>query len=77
MKIPALPLLVLVALGSQGRLPAQGNDRSLHFAWPVPCDVEVTEQRQQRDRILLLKYKLEVRPTQYEGISVLRRRFFV
>ena len=72
----ALPLLVLVALGSQGRLPAQGAARTLKFAWPVPSDVKVTEERKDHDHTLTLEYTIEVRPTQYEGIAVIRKRDF-
>ncbi len=79
MKIPsgmrvALPLLILASLGSHGHLTAQ--DRTLKFAWPVPADVIVTEERKEHDHTLLLEYKIEVRPTQYEGISVIRKRDF-
>lgn len=68
----SLPVSMLAwALGTGALAPAQ--DRSLHFNWPVPSDVEVTETIVSRQN-QVVRYRVELRRGEDDGELVVRRR---
>lgn len=51
-------------------------DRSLTFAWPVPSDVEVTEEHKKRGRVHKMSYRIELRAAADAEHLVVHRRNF-
>jgi len=54
---------------------AAGN-RALHFDWPTPCEVEVTEKHVKRGNIVVSRYKATVEPAEEAGQFYVGRRKF-
>ncbi len=56
--------------------PAIAGERNLHFVWPIPCDLVVTEEHRTAAQVLLMEYRIELLPTVKEGEYLVRRRDF-
>lgn len=83
-----LPVALFIALGAwalvscqedasaapEGGQPEVSSDRSLTFAWPIPSDVEVTEEHTEPLQRVIAKYSVELRETATAGKYVVRRR---